>query len=289
MNVRIIVIAAIALLLGIFGFAMFAGSPSNKIDVFLTGDCPGVIQHQDGKFLGTEYDLLRAVEKKLQAKKYSFNYQLCNFDVLMSKVNGKPNTVGAGCLSKTADREKNVSFSKTTMNVNTVVISHKNSTNNFIGVQVGYSHLEKIKSIAAKEKKEIKLFDDLSIMVAQFLEGAVSSIALDDVVATNVIAKKLFDTNKIVMKKIDGTATPISFILNKDPASKTLNDDFNQALEEVMAESKKACKEKNESACKTENKIKENKEEKKVVPVKEVNKKNAVAPSNNNGPKEKKQ
>lgn len=239
------IIAAIAGVLALFASCNKSGKDSKVVEIILEAqNAPYTYEDENGNPAGYEYEVLKAIEKKLP--EWKFNYQVLDYETALAGVRTGKYTLDAGCKFRTPAREKaflvSAPYNYFFMNLVVKADSGINGLEDMSG--------KSISPIVATDGRAVALKDwiDGHPEVTVDFKTLASSGAMADEIAkvedgvfdaaylfaeqANAILSEAKYTDLKITKRVDGRDTV--FLINKD--KKEFQKAVNKALEELTAD-----------------------------------------------------
>ncbi len=242
---KIIAIALMAIML----IGCFAGCSSSKKLLVATNAefAPFESLNEDGEIVGFDVDLIKAIAEKMG---YEVQFENMEFDGVVAAVANGTTDLAISGLTITAGRAKTVNFSNAYYSgAAQILIVGKDDTyytgtdkaaldaqlkGQNIGVCSGYTGEFYAKGdedwgFTAIEGANVKIYENISLAIADLKEGNINAIIMDDSVAKEAVA-----ANASVAKVIDIALTVEEYGIAIDKTNPELKEKVDAALAELV-------------------------------------------------------
>ena len=242
---KIIAIALMAIML----IGCFAGCGSSKKLLVATNAefAPFESLNEDGEIVGFDVDLIKAIAEKMG---YEVQFENMEFDGVVAAVANGTTDLAISGLTITAGRAKTVNFSNAYYSgAAQILIVGKDDTyytgtdkaaldaqlkGQNIGVCSGYTGEFYAKGdedwgFTAIEGANVKIYENISLAIADLKEGNINAIIMDDSVAKEAVA-----ANASVAKVIDIALTVEEYGIAIDKTNPELKEKVDAALAELV-------------------------------------------------------
>ncbi|MBE6782455.1 MAG: transporter substrate-binding domain-containing protein [Ruminococcaceae bacterium] len=245
------VLSAVLALIMMVGVFSSCGSEKEVLYVATNAEFPPFETLEDGEITGFDIDLINAIAAKLEMEVKLDNV---DFDGVISAVTSGADDVAISGLTINEKRKQSVDFSDAYFKgAAQILIVAKDDThytgktkaeldeqlkNQSIGVCTGftgaaYAQGDEEWGFKAIEGADVKIYDNISLAIADLKNGNINAIIMDDIPAKEAVAT---EENKNDIKCIDVALTVEEYGIAVKKGNKELLDKINQALKELEEE-----------------------------------------------------
>lgn len=245
------ILSAVLALVMVAGLFASCGKKDNVLHVATNAEFPPFETIVNGEIVGFDIDLINAIAGKLGMEVKLDNV---DFDGVISAVTSGADDLAISGLTINEKRKQSVDFSDAYFKgAAQILIVAKNDThytgttkevldeqlkNQTIGVCTGFTGEAYAKGddewgFKAIEGANVKIYDNISLAIADLKNGNINAIIMDDIPAKEAAAT---DENKNDIKCIDVALTVEEYGIAVKKGNKELLDKVNQALKELEAE-----------------------------------------------------
>nr|4ZV1_A Chain A, AncQR [synthetic construct]4ZV2_A Chain A, AncQR [synthetic construct] len=196
---------------------------------------PFGFKDENGKLVGFDIDLAKAIAKKLGVK---VEFKPMDFDgIIPALQSGKIDVVIAG-MTITEERKKQVDFSDPYFEAGQAIVVKKGNDSiksledlkgKKVGVQLGSTSEQHVKKVAKDAGVKVKKFDNFSEAFQELKSGRVDAVVTDNAVALAYVKQNPNAGVKIVGETFSGE--PYGIAVRK--GNSELLEKINKALEEM--------------------------------------------------------